>query len=147
MVKKLEFAWDEGNAFCGKSTVVIRQKTQYSLKYLLALLNSKLFSLVYHSKYQYNAMSGGYMNVSKKQIENFIFYPINFKNKAQEQLHNKIVDNVEKILELKKQFQMAKVPSDKQQTENLANYFIKKIDEMVFELYGLSAEEIKIVSQ
>lgn len=73
MVKRLEFCYDNSsNILSGKSTTVIlnKEKNLYSLKYIIALLNSKLYNLVFKSSNKHNAMNGGYMNVNKNSYPN-----------------------------------------------------------------------------
>ena len=63
------------NILSGKSTTVILNKEEnlYNLKYIIALLNSKLYNLVFKSSNKHNAMSGGYMNVNKNLLSQFIY--------------------------------------------------------------------------
>jgi adenine-specific DNA-methyltransferase len=52
---------------------------------------------------------------------------------------------VEKMLELNKQLQKAHFDSEKEPIERQIAATDKKIDSIVYELYGLTEEEIKIV--
>lgn len=146
MIKNLEVIYDEGKVYSAKSTTIIINKTDtYNIKYLLGLLNSKLYSFIYLVLNKYNTMSGGYMNVGKNQLENFIFFEINFSNNEQVISYNNIIINVETMLQLNKDLQSANLPEQKEQLKARISYTDKKIDSLVYQLYGLTEEEIKIV--
>ena len=49
------------------------------------------------------------------------------------------------MLALNKEIQTTATPTEKQQIENRLAYTDKKIDELVYELYELTEEEVKIV--
>jgi len=59
--------------------------------------------------------------------------------------HEIIVQTVTKLLKLNKQLQSAKLETHRQQILHAINHADKKIDELVFSLYGLCKEEIEIV--
>ena len=64
MVKELEAFYDNGEYLAGKSTMIILGKGKdYSLKYLLALLNSRFYTAIFIARNKYSSMSGGYLNV------------------------------------------------------------------------------------
>ena len=94
-----------------------------NMKYLTGLLNSKLvaFWLRYMGK-----MQGSNYQIDKEPLMNI---PIKI---ADENLENKIIELVEEIIELKK------LNKDTQDLEN-------QIDEMVYNLYGLTEDEKELV--
>jgi hypothetical protein len=49
------------------------------------------------------------------------------------------------MLELNKELQKAKMPEEQEQLKQRISYTDKKIDKLVYELYGLTEEEIKVV--
>jgi type II restriction/modification system DNA methylase subunit YeeA len=59
--------------------------------------------------------------------------------------HDRMVSLVEKMLELHKKLQKAKTPHDKELIERRIKSTDKEIDALVYELYGLTDEEIRIV--
>jgi hypothetical protein len=58
---------------------------------------------------------------------------------------NSIVHLVETMLQLQKEKQQTNLPDKLNQIEARIKYTDEKIDQLVFELYGLGEEEIKIV--
>jgi hypothetical protein len=60
-------------------------------------------------------------------------------------MHDDLVVVVNKLLDLNKQLQKASFDSEKEPIERQIAATDKKIDELVYKLYGLTEEEIKIV--
>jgi DNA polymerase III alpha subunit len=56
-----------------------------------------------------------------------------------------LIKLVESMLQLNKDLQQAVLPEQKEQIKARINYTDKKIDKLVYELYGLTEEEIRIV--
>lgn len=56
-----------------------------------------------------------------------------------------MVKLVEQMLETKKRLAAARTESDKAQLERKCEWLDSEIDKLVYELYGLTAEEILIV--
>jgi predicted nucleic acid-binding Zn-ribbon protein len=54
---------------------------------------------------------------------------------------------VEQILDLHKRLKAAKTPDDKTRLQRQIDATDKQIDQLVYELYGLTEEEIEIVEE
>lgn len=129
MTKILEVFYDEGVYLAGKSTTCILENTnEYNLKLLIGILNSKLESFWLIRKYNSQAMSGEAINVSTPVVENLPLPDLSENDKQD------IINLVDKILAAKK----ADSSADTTEWE-------KQIDQKVYELYGLTPEEIAIV--
>lgn len=129
MTKILEVFYDEGVYLAGKSTTCILKNTnEYNLKLLIGILNSKLESFWLIRKYNSQAMSGEAINVSTPVVENLPLPDLSENDKQD------IINLVNKILAAKK------VDSSADTIE-----WEKQIDQKVYELYGLTSEEIAIV--
>ncbi|TSC91221.1 MAG: putative type IV restriction endonuclease [Parcubacteria group bacterium Licking1014_17] len=132
------FYYDEDKYYVGFSFSVIVQKDKnYSLKYLLGVLNSKF--------------AGNWFNVNGKKrgvgvdIGVLVFrqFPI-YRATADQQ--NNIENLVDKILSLNKEFH--KLPENSEKWQSLKSEIDKtdhRIDEEVYKLYNLTPEEIKII--
>lgn len=107
-----------------------------SILYLMGILNSKVFNF-YVSK-KSTQMRGGYFRYSKQYIEQF---PIPLNN------NSKIIKNVEEILNLNKKLQNCKTPKEKRILEVQISKTEEKINQLVYELYGLTDEEIDIIEE
>ncbi|ODS33583.1 MAG: hypothetical protein SCARUB_01317 [Candidatus Scalindua rubra] len=70
---------------------------------------------------------------------------IDFSNPEDKSQHDKLVSLVERMLDLQKQLAAAKLPQKKTVLNRQIEVTDRQIDEMVYELYGLTEEEIEIV--
>ena len=78
-------------------------------------------------------------------FKKFPIKKIDEQNKSEKSLHDEIVQLVETMLQLQQQKQAATLPNQQQQLEQRISYTDTKINEKVYTLYGLTAEEIKLV--
>jgi len=108
------------------------------LRFILGLLNSKIISF-YNKNTSANAFKGSFPKILIKDLLNI---PVPSTDKAQ---HDKMVSLVESMLELHKRLGKAKTPQEKEGLERQIAVTDKAIDTLVYELYGLTDEEIKIV--
>lgn len=139
--RQLLVAYDNEQQYFLDTTNVSRYSSwdkKHSLKYICALLNSKLINYWYCNKYKMPTI-GGY------ELHSIPFRKINFKNKEEKALHDQLVTLVTQMLETKKQLQNTKTEGDKTFLENKCSSLDRQIDNLVYQLYGLSEEEIKIV--
>ena len=111
--------------------------------YLLGIINSWLISW-YHLRRNPKAQKGLFPKIlvsdlKKLPIPNPV---INIEFKTQ---HDHMVLLVKKIMDLKKQMYDAKLPHIKTTIQRQIESADKQIDQLVYKLYGLTDEEIKIV--
>ncbi len=125
------------NTYYGDTVCGIRVNDKYEnkihLKYLLALLNSKLIEWVY--KKTTVPKAGGFFIYKVMYLKNI---PIKEISSPEQQPFINLVD---KILPITKD---ADYPDNSTKQTKVHNYE-HQIDQMVYELYGLTEEEIKIV--
>ena len=121
-----EFTYDDEGYYVGFSFSIINQKDKnYSLKYLLALMNSKLGNYWF----QINGKKRGIgVDIGVKVFRLFPVKELAIDKQRQ------FIDLVEKILYAKRQNFLA-------DTTDIEN----QIDQLVYQIYGLSEGEIKIV--
>ncbi|MDR1963760.1 MAG: Eco57I restriction-modification methylase domain-containing protein, partial [Planctomycetaceae bacterium] len=73
--------------------------------------------------------------------------PLNFSNKSDQKNHDDITRLVDQLLQLNLEKAEAKYPSRLSQMEENIAYCEDKINSIVYQLYGLTSEEIKIVEE
>ena len=112
-------------------------------RYLLGLLNSRLLDWYLH-KVSLRAYQTAFMYV-KKYIEQLPVRPIDFSKPADKAAHDRMVSLVERMLDLHKKLAAAKSPDEKTRLEREIKSTDAEIDRLVYELYGLTEEEIGIV--
>lgn len=111
-----------------------------SHKFILGILNSKLTDFYY---YQINPERGEVLaQVKKSHVEQLPLPKINEKNL---QSHNQIISYVDQLLQLNKDLQNEHLQSNKVHIESRIKYCESKINELVYQLYELTEEEINIV--
>jgi hypothetical protein len=146
MVKNIEATLVDKNYYTAKSTTVIYPKNaQTSLKYTLGFVNSKLANFFFKEINKHNAMAGGYITTSKKQIDELIYYKIDLSNKSEREKQEQLVSLVDKMLELKQKEVAEQSEKSKTAITRLIQAVDKEIDKKVYELYGLSEDEIKVI--
>ena len=70
---------------------------------------------------------------------------INLENPSEKAQHDKLVALVECLLELQKKHHEMRMDGDKELYERQIKMVDTQIDRLVYELYGLTEEEIKVV--
>ncbi len=113
----------------------------YRLEYLLGIMNSKLMDFAYEL---INPEKGEALaEIKKKHVEQLPIRPINFDDPADKARHDKLVSLVERMLALHKQ--SPRTPQEQEMVKREIESTDMGIDGLVYELYGLSEEEIRIV--
>jgi type I restriction-modification system DNA methylase subunit len=123
--------------------ITLKPEAQIRYEYILGLLNSKLLDI--HLKTYSSSFSGGYYAYNRQYIDELPIRPIDFSVPAEKARHDKMVSLVEQMLASKKSLAMAQTPQEKERLERQIEVTDKAIDSLVYELYGLNEEEIKIV--
>lgn len=126
MTKILECYYDSGEYLAGKSTTLVYGCEH--LKYITALLNSRLMTFYYSSFYNSMSLAGGFYRIGAPQIKEL---PIVISS-------DDIIDEVENYVD---------VLLDKQDDINACNNAMRKIDNIIYRLYGLTDKEIEIVEE
>jgi hypothetical protein len=119
------------------------ESNAHSHLYILGLLNSLLLD---HCLGQMtNRFRGGYFAVNKQALERLPFRPIDFSDPTDKARHDRMVSLVQRMLDLHQQLQTVNSEASKQRLQRDIAATDEKIDARVYELYGLTAEEIRIV--
>ena len=119
-------------------------KTEWKSHYVLGLLNSKLLDWFLRkiSVRQYQTA----FSYVKKYIEQLPIRPINFSDPADKARHDRMVQLVESMLALHKHKAAARTQAEQDQIGRQIEATDREIDALVYELYGLTEEEIRIVA-
>ncbi|MBW6461282.1 MAG: N-6 DNA methylase, partial [Bacteroidales bacterium] len=135
-----------GNTLCSaysekpelvESTIYMLRSENVNLKYLLGLVNSKLFSFYLSKRLITNTQ--GFPQVLMGQLEKL---PIKI---TKENNQVEIIKLVDQIIALKSQITLTTLPSYRDQIQRAIDHAERRIDEMVYELYELTEEEIAII--
>jgi type I restriction-modification system DNA methylase subunit/predicted type IV restriction endonuclease len=123
--------------------VIINRNNNYNIRYLLGLLNSNLLNWYYHTL---NPEVGEALaEIKKSNVENLPIRNIAFDNAAEKKKHDWMVTLVEQMLALHKQLTETKTGQEQTLIQRQIDATDQQIDKLVYELYELTPEEIKIV--
>jgi hypothetical protein len=114
-----------------------------SLEYLCALLNSRL--LDFYLKRVTTTFHGGYFAANKQFIELLPIRPIDSAEPKDKAAHDRMVKLVDSMLALHRQLAAAKSAAQKAIIQRQLDATYAEIDRLVYDLYGLTAEEIAVV--
>lgn len=112
-------------------------------KYLLGLLNSRLMDYFIHMIS--STKQGGYYEYKPMYLSQLPIKKIDLKNKNEKSLHGRIKSLVDRMLDLQEDLKAARTPHQKELLERQIEMIDRQIDSLVYELYSLTPEEIKVV--
>ncbi|MFA4907554.1 MAG: N-6 DNA methylase [archaeon] len=138
-------SYDTDGWYCLKSGIIVQlpRNAQIRYEYLLGLLNSRLV------KYLYDELVGEqarvFPEVKPVQLFKLPIRAIDFSNPADKAQHDRIVALVETMLALHKRLPEVNTPQEKDVIQRQITATDAQIDKLVYQLYGLTEEEIKVV--
>ncbi|MDR3233306.1 MAG: N-6 DNA methylase [Planctomycetaceae bacterium] len=134
---------DVGYYFSNNVFVCIPCDTAIDLRFFLALLNSRLMTWYYRNAHP--QVGQLFPEIKINLINDFPVPPMNLSDKKMKQRHARLVDLAEQMLAAQTKLRSAISDSDRRLHEQRILILDREIDTIVYELYGLTAEEIKIV--
>jgi type I restriction-modification system DNA methylase subunit len=137
--KNNAFVLDETSDYIGltNTTIIFGTNPHYSLKYLLAILNSKLFVFRYRSIAKQTG--SGVFEYVPNAVGRFPIPETDTKTQ------NEFVALVDKMLELKQREFAEQNPQAKKIISRQIDGLDATLDKAVYKLYGLTPDDIKIV--
>ena len=137
--KKPEFTFDSKKFYTNQKCFIISLPD----KYLLGLLNSTVNNFLFSSMLP--KLRGDFYEPSYVFLKDFPIHTINLENPSDKTYHDKTVSLVDQILDFHKQLEQTKLPQQKIVLKRQIEAIEKQIDKLVYELYDLTEDEIKIV--
>ncbi len=123
---------------------IISNDSKINIKYLLAILNSNLMNFYHGNKYL-DLSKNLFQKILIQNCKKFPIKIINEKNKEEKTLHDEIIKLVEQLLKVNEEIREQKLETKRNQTQSKIDYCESRINEIVYQLYGLIEDEIKIV--
>ncbi|MEC4888567.1 MAG: TaqI-like C-terminal specificity domain-containing protein [Nitrospira sp.] len=139
-----DFAIDVEGWHCLNTIFMVNLREKWpSVRYVLGILNSKLMRTFwldrfYDQRHTFPKIKGTYL----KQLP---IRAVNYSDKLDKVKHDQMGVLVERMLALKERGFEAKTPADKDRLQRQIDATDQEIDRLVYDLYGLTEEEIKIV--
>jgi hypothetical protein len=111
---------------------------------MLGVLNSKLMTF-YHRKKFLDEFKMRFQKILIKDCKRFPIRTIDFNKPDEKKMHDWMVTLVEQMLALHKQLPETKTGHEQTLIQRQIDATERQIDKLVYELYGLTEEEIRIV--
>ena len=145
LVSRLHAGFDKDGDFCLDNVDVggIMLSQGISYHYILGLLNSNLINFYFIRNTV--PFRGGFFSANRQFIENLPIRTIDSSNHQDVTRHDRIISLVDSMLSFNKQLLEARTPHEQITLQRQIEATDDQIDALVYELYGLTEEEIKIV--
>ncbi len=113
--------------------------------YLLGLLNSSMMSRFL--RMISTPYSGGYLALNRQYIEQLPIRTIDFSDTEEAARHDRMVGLVERMLGLHERLAEARIERERTVIGHRISATDRQIDRLVYELYGLTEDEINTVEE
>lgn len=124
--------------------IITKDSVEIDLKYLLAIINSNLMNF-YHGHKYLDLSKNLFQKILIQNCKKFPVKIIDSKNKTEVQQQAEIIKLVNQLLEYSKVKHTAILQTKIDQLQSRIDYCEQRINEIVYQLYGLTKEEIAIV--
>ncbi len=136
---------EEVGYYATDALYLFRIKTGFSIKerFVLGVLHSACFQFLYqiYSQGEQRVIP----QIKAAKLYSLPFPTIDISHSVEKASHDRMVELVDQMLELHKQIASAKTDHDKTTIQRQIDATDLQIDQLVYELYGLTEDEIKIV--
>ena len=136
-----QFILDEFKSYSDTTTYILSSDS----KYLLGILNSKLWTFTF-SKIS-SQIRGGFYRWKYQYMEKLPVYVPDFDDPVDAARHDRMVALVTQMLDLHKRLHDTTLEHEKTVIQRQIEATDRQIDDLVYELYGLTEDEIKIVDE
>jgi hypothetical protein len=112
-------------------------------RFIAAVLASR--AAAYYFRKRFNRTEKTFPEIRVAELAALPIPQIDLKNPTDRDRHDRVVELVDRMLELHKELAAVKTADDKTRIQRQIDVTGGWIDKLVYELYGLTADEIKIV--
>jgi len=137
MGKSIVACYDSGGLYV-KDAMLLVNKSGFSLIYFLGLLNSSLINYYYKEFFIT-------IDVLKNALLSIPIPQLHSSRDLEKPIYKNLVDLVHQMISAKENLAQVKTENDINYLERKCEALDNQIDKIVYELYGLTEEEIKIV--
>ncbi|EKP13469.1 Eco57I restriction-modification methylase domain-containing protein [Leptospira borgpetersenii] len=141
ILKQPEFTYNVNSLYTNQKCFIISLPD----KYLLGILNSKLNHYLFEKNLP--KLRGGFYEPSSVFFLKFPIHQIDLKNLKEKKVHDQLISLVDQMLETQEKIQKSATENDQSLYQRKAQIVDQQIDKLVYELYGLDEEEIRIVEE
>jgi hypothetical protein len=142
---RASFAMDELGEYTFTSGygITFKNTIKESPKYILGLLNSKVLN--FYLRNVSTQLRGGFFRYFTQFIEQLPIRLINFDIKSDRDNHDRLVSLVEQMISLHNRLKAVNSPTEKKVIQKQIDVTDRQIDQLVYQLYELTDDEIAIV--
>lgn len=124
---------------------MLDSQTGWSPLYLLGILNSTLTT--FWLRRTSSLFRGGYIALNRQYIEDIPLPDLDNSHAAERARHDRLVELVEQMLKCNSQLAAMKTTHERTALARQISATDEEIDRLVYELYALTDEEIRIVEE
>lgn len=139
--RKPEFTFDNDGLLANQKCFII----PIADLYLLGILNSQLNFFLF--KNILPKLRGGFYEPSYVFFKNFPIRRIDFSSSIDHARHSRMIELVQKMLDLNKHLSDTSFANEKDIIQHQINQTDSEIDRLVYDLYDLTEEEIRIIEE
>lgn len=138
--KTLISAYTDSDYVTGQLLQIVKPYSQDNTKYLLGILNSSLMAFYFRKKY--NRQDKTFPEI---RIYELCSLPIKNIDDSNRKIQNEITKFVDELIRLKEEEKNLKLQTKLSQLQSKIEVFETRINELVYQLYELTEDEIKII--
>jgi len=141
-----EFALDDRGYQCLNTIFMVNLKrSQLDPRYVLGILNSRLTAALWIGRFYDQQQT--FPKIKGTYLKELPIRQIDFARETDQRRHERMVALVKQMLDLYKQLKEAKTPHERKAGQRQIEATDRQIDHLVYELYGLTEQEIRIVEE
>jgi hypothetical protein len=139
LARRIVASYDSiGIHFVGTVNAVTTEMVDYDMRFILGIINSTLINYYFTQRFTTISLTAAFLGVIP--IRN-----LDLSKHADKSRHDKMVQMVDSILDLHKRLVATMTDHEKKVIQRQIDTTDKQIDALVYELYGVTEEEIDIV--
>jgi len=139
--KKPEFTYDEKGLYTNQKCFIIPTTD----KYLLGILNSSVMFFLFRQILP--KLRGDFYEPGYVYFKTFPIRKVDFSNSTDKIKHEQIVELVNRMLISNQKLSSTRTPQEKNLLQRQIEMMDRQINKLVYELYELTEEEIKIIEE
>jgi type I restriction-modification system DNA methylase subunit len=142
LARRLVAAYDNERHYNAHNlaNIISRPASRYDLRYVLGLLNSRLLNYWYKAHFPN-------VNINPSDFRQVPIHELDFGLPEGREHHTRMVQLVDRMLALQENLQKARTDHEKEVLQRQLDATDREIDALVYELYGLTADEIRMVEE